>query len=200
MTIFKRRAVSCLPGNVKKNFILCYQLRNIPFCMFFYAGIAIFYSNHAISQGIPAASSKNAIYVDLASRGPVYSINYDRIFYRSAKFGYSFRVGLSLEKDAFSMPLGFSLITGSKAHHAEFALGFIPYIDHYKKSSNNLDISDKYIYINSTVGYRYQQSNSGLFIRVAAGPGVFLDPPSDDFWNMDPKLYAFGSLGIGISF
>ncbi len=200
MRVFKRREVTIFMMNLKKSVCRESRIKNISFCVLFYTGSLIFLSNQAICQGLPSGGLKNAIYIDLASRGPVYSINYDRIFFRSANTGYSFRVGLSLEKDAFSIPLGLSMITGSRAHHAEFSLGFIPYVDHYKKSSDNLDVSDKYVYINSTVGYRYQESKSRLFFRVAFGPGVLLDPPSEDFWNMDPKLYAFGSLGIGISF
>jgi hypothetical protein len=93
------------------------------------------------------------------------------------------------------------LIAGEGDHQAEFSLVLIPYIDYnHQLVGGNKDQSDKYLFINPGVGYRYQPKTTGLFLKVTIGPSVFLDPPSDDFWNMDPKLYAFGSLGLGMSF
>jgi len=145
--------------------------------------------------------AKNAVYVEGATRGPVYSINYDRIFRQGEKLAYSFRAGFSIYNNTVAFPVGVNFITGLNEHHAEFSFNVIPYIDYdvHLVGSNNTE-SDKYIYVNPSIGYRYQKKEGGVFLKAAVGPSVFLDPPSNDFWNMDPKLYAFGSIGLGISF
>jgi hypothetical protein len=161
--------------------------------LIFFAGITSAQNNNRLA--------KNAFYAELASRGPVYSINYDRIFRQGDKLAYSFSAGFSILNNAISFPLGIHFITGTGDHHAEFGISFIPYID-YKHDiigSDKTD-ADKYLYINPSVGYRYQKKITGLFFKAVVGPSIFLDPPSNDFWNMDPKLYAFGSIGLGISF
>jgi len=145
--------------------------------------------------------AKNAVYMEGATRGPVYSINYDRIFRQGEVLAYSFRAGFSIYDNTVSFPVGVNFITGLNEHHAEFSLSVIPYIDYnvHLVGSNETE-SDKYIFVNPAIGYRYQKAERGIFLKVAAGPSIFLDPPSNDFWNMDPKLYAFGSIGLGISF
>lgn len=145
--------------------------------------------------------AKNAVYAEGATRGPVYSINYDRIFRQGEKLAYSFRAGFSIYNNTVSFPVGINFITGMNEHHAEFSLTVIPYIDYdvHLVGSNNTE-SDKYIFVNPSIGYRYQKKEGGIFLKAAVGPSIFLDPPSNDFWNMDPKLYIFGSIGLGISF
>jgi hypothetical protein len=146
-------------------------------------------------------NAKNAVYAEGATRGPVYSINYDRMFRQGEKLANSFRVGFSIYNNTVSFPVGINFITGTNEHHAEFSLTVIPYIDYdvHLVGSNNSE-SDKYIFVNPSIGYRYQKKEGGIFLKASVGPSIFLDPPSNDFWNMDPKLYAFGSIGLGISF
>ena len=144
---------------------------------------------------------RNAVYVELSTRGPVYAVNYDRVFRQGDKLDYSFSAGFSIVRNAVAFPVGIHLITGDGDHHAGFSLTLIPYIDYnHQLVGGNKDQSDKYLYINPGLSYRYQPKTTSLFLKATIGPSVFLDPPSDDFWNMDPKLYAFGSLGVGISF
>jgi hypothetical protein len=147
------------------------------------------------------ATAKNAVYVEGATRGPVYSINYDRIFRQGEKLAYSFRVGFSIYNSTVSFPVGVNFITGLNENHAEFSFTVIPYIDYdvHLVGSTNTE-SDKYIFVNPAIGYRYQKAERGVFLKATVGPSIFLDPPSNDFWNMAPKLYAFGSIGLGISF
>ena len=154
--------------------------------------------NDLLSQSM----TKNAFYVEGATKGPVYTINYDRIFRQGEKLAYSFRAGFSIYDNTVSFPVGFNFITGLNEHHAEFSISIIPFIDYkaHPAGSNNGDQSDKYIYVNPAIGYRYQKTETGIFLKAAAGPSIFLDPPSNDFWNMDPKLYAFASFAVGISF
>ncbi|MEP7371804.1 MAG: hypothetical protein ABI675_00360 [Chitinophagaceae bacterium] len=164
------------------------------------ASIFLIGSNGSVSAQ-DRAIARNTVYIEGATRGPVYSINYDRIFRQGEKLAYSFRAGFSIYSNTVSFPVGINFITGQHKHHAEFSFTVVPYVDYdvHLIGSNHAE-SDKYIFVNPAIGYRYQKAGGGLFFKAAIGPSVFLDPPSNDFWNMDPKLYAFGSIGLGISF
>lgn len=186
------------PGLIKNKHVVSLRPGIFYFLCIFFTGSFTFFTCVAIGQ----EPARNAVYTELASRGPGYSINYDRIFRRGDKLDYSFSAGFSIAKNSVAFPVGIHFITGANDHHAEFGVTLIPYIDykHDLTGSSTKTESDKYLYINPGAGYRYQKSNTGLFFKATIGPSVFLDPPSDDFWNMDPKLYAFGSIGVGISF
>ena len=146
--------------------------------------------------------AQNAFYLETASKGPVYSLNYDRIVRQGEKLDYSIRVGFSIERNAFSFPVGFNVITGHHNHHAEFCVTAIPYFQYYpdEAAGNYSDKSDKYIYIHPNIGYRFQKPERSVFFKVAAGPSIALDPQAGVFWNMDPKVDFFGSVAAGISF
>ena len=147
-----------------------------------------------------AAISRNTLYADFASKDVYYSINLDHIFFRGNKLSYSYRAGVSILKDAYSFPVGIQCFTGANSSHAEFSLTLIPYVDHSAKSMNRLDNTDKFLYVEPGVGYRYQAPGGGLFFKAIFTPIILLDPPSNDFWNMDPKLFAGGNIGIGYTF
>jgi hypothetical protein len=198
MTLRKECSCAAQPGLIKTKRLVSLRPGLFYLLCIFFTGSFILFTCIAIGQG-PA---RNAVYTELASRGPGYSINYDRIFRQGDKLDYSFSAGFYIAKNSVAFPVGIHFITGTNEHHAEFGVTFIPYIDykHDLVGSSIKTESDKYLYINPGMGYRYQKSDTGLFFKATIGPSVFLDPPSDDFWNMDPKLYAFGSIGVGISF
>ena len=99
--------------------------------------------------------ARNTFYVEAATKGAVYSINYDRIFRQGEKMAYSYRIGFSIEKNSLSFPLGINMITGQHSHHAEFSLAIVPYIDKYQTFLSGDNKSDKYIYVIPAAGYRY---------------------------------------------
>lgn len=144
--------------------------------------------------------SRNTFYIDLSTRGAYYSVNYDRIFSVGKKLSYSYRIGFSVLENAIALPLGINLFTGKGNAHAEFSLTLMPYMDEYKSFLSSNDLSDKYLYIIPAAGYRYQKRGGGLFFKVALSPMIVLDPPSSNFWKMDPKVYAAGNIGVGWSF
>ena len=176
-------------------------MRSIQLKQLLLSGSFIFLLKTGVCQ--PATGdnfNRNSIYLELSSESPVYSINYDRIFHKGKKINYSYKIGFSVEPDAVSLPLGVNLITGKKTHHGEISLTIIPYLDHYKTFLNADDQSDKYLFIIPGLGYRYQKPEGKLFFKLVAGPFIFLDPPSNDFWNMNPKVYGSIQSGLGISF
>lgn len=145
-------------------------------------------------------SNKNSLFVDVSSAGPVYSLNFDRIFSGKTSIKYSYRVGFHLLNSDVGLPVGLSMLAGSNNHHAELGLTFIPYIKRFKYLFNEGSLSDKQIFIIPSIGYRFQKAGGGVFFRILVSPMVFLDPPSDDFWDMEPKIYGMAGIGAGWTF
>jgi len=142
---------------------------------------------------------RDAVYVEGATKGSYYSLNYDHIFYLGQKQKISYSIGFSLLKESISFPLGLHLF-GNKQHHPELSLYVNPFIKCYKTLFNNTNTSDKYLFITPTIGYRFQSSRSNFFFKVQAGPLLSLDPASDNFWRMEPKIYPYSSVALGLAF
>jgi hypothetical protein len=159
----------------------------------------IFFTNYLIAQS-STELNRNIVYVEGATKGAVYSINYERSFKFGEKLAWSYRIGGFVGKDAIALPLGINAIAGKNIHHAEVSLVAIPYVDHYHSLWNGKNSADKYLYVTTTIGYRYQKPGGRLYFKVAGGPLLFLDPPSADFWKMESKFYAFGSGCLGFCF
>ena len=160
--------------------------------------IISYYSSTATAQQPTLA--RNTIYAEATNKGAYYSINYDRVFRQGEKIASTYRVGFSILNNSIAFPLGINFLTGQQNDHIEFGLTIIPYIENYTKLFSAGNLSDKKFYIIPGAGYRFQKPGGGLFFKVIAAPIIFLDPPSDDFWKMDGKVYAGGSIGAGISF
>lgn len=166
--------------------------------LLFFTGII--FSHTCYSQQTAEKIARSTVYADFASKGAYYSVNYDRLFRRGEKLNWSYRVGFCLLNDVIAIPIGLQAFTGRDVHHAEFSLTVVPYVEKYTKLFSAGNLSDKKIYVIPGVGYRYQRPDGGIFFRIVAAPIIYLDPPSDDFWNMDPKVYAGITGGIGFSF
>lgn len=146
------------------------------------------------------AIARNAVYAEGTSHGAYYSINYDRIFRLGANFTNTYRIGFSLLNNAVALPVGLNFLKGDGFHHFEFGLTVVPYVENYQKLFQAGSLSDKKIYLIPGAGYRYQPPGGGFFFKAIVAPVIYLDPPSDNFWKMDGKVYAGGSVGAGISF
>lgn len=147
-----------------------------------------------------ATMARSTIYADFATRGAYYSLNYDRIFSQGEKFTKSYLVGFSVLKNAIAMPLGINFFTGHGASHAVFSITAVPYIETYKDLFSGNNLSDKKMYIIPGAGYRYQNTGGGFFFQAIVAPIIYLDPPSDNFWKMDGKVYPGITAGAGFSF
>ncbi len=153
-----------------------------------------------LAKSQDVAIARNTVYAEGSSHGAYYSINYDRIFRLGANFTNTYRVGFSLLNNAIALPIGLNFLKGDGFHHFEFGLTVVPYVENYQKLFSAGSLSDKKIYIIPGAGYRYQPPGGGLFFKAIVAPVIYLDPPSDNFWKMDGKVYAGGSVGAGISF
>ena len=173
-------------------------IQSITCCALLFA-VFLSYTSPVFAQTSSGVISRNTLYAGFDSKDVYYSINFDHVFH-TGKLNYSYRIGASILKDAFAIPLGIQAFTGAGSSHAEFSLTLIPYVDHSASFLGSKDKSDKYLYVEPGIGYRYQPPGGGLFFKAVVTPIIFLDPPSDDFWNMDPKLYGGGHIGIGYTF
>ncbi len=162
--------------------------------------LILLFSFVLLANSQDVAIARNTVYVEGTSHGAYYSINYDRIFRLGARFTNTYRVGFSLLHNAIALPVGLNFLKGDGFHHFEFGLTVVPYIDKYQKLFQPGNIADKQLYLIPGAGYRYQPPGGGFFFKAIAAPVIFLDPASDNFWRMDGKVYAGGSVGAGISF
>lgn len=167
--------------------------------IFFTAIVMLLSVQNTKAQSLPI-DARNTLYADFASRGAVYSVNYDRVFSQGKKISISFRAGISVLSNVVAVPLGIQFFTGKDASHIELSLTVEPYIEKYQDLFSGNNLSDKKMYIMPGTGYRYQQPGGGFFAKLVVGPIIYLDPPSNDFWNMDPVVYAGVTEGAGFSF
>lgn len=157
-------------------------------------------AQNIFAQSSKTIAAKNTFFAEAATQGPIYSINYDRIFREGNTFSKSYRIGFAVYKDVLALQMGINFITGKNQHHAELSFTAIPYIENASKLFTPGNLSDKKLYIIPGAGYRYQKPSGGFFFKVVAAPVLLLDPPSDNFWKMDPKIFAGVSVAAGYSF
>ena len=163
--------------------------------------IMLIYSNIVYGQQKDTTfTANNTFYADFTTKGAYYSVNYDHIFSQGQKLKWSYRIGFSILENAVAFPIGINAFTGKENSHLEFSLSIIPYIDNYQSFTSSNDLSDKYIYMVPGIGYRYQKPQGGFFFKALVSPTILLDPPSSNFWKMDPTLHFTTSFGLGYSF
>jgi hypothetical protein len=150
--------------------------------------------------GQDRSMAKNTFFAEYALEGPVYSINYNRIFIQSRTFNVDARAGFSFTNNKIAFPVGVGFFTGHNDHHAEFSFTATPLVEHKTVAYGNGSDNDKFIYLFPAAGYRFQRPAGGIFLKANAGPAIILDPAEGDFWNMDPKVKFSFSLGAGWSF
>lgn len=143
-------------------------------------------------------SNRNCLFFDVAVKGALYSINYERVFSPGSKLKKSYRVGAGIFNNTIALPLGISVFKGKPPHYLDASLLFTPVIEQYRSLFNGKNSSDKKAYIMPGVGYRYQPLSTKFFARITAGPVLLLDPPSDNFWHMKANWYAGLNIAAGI--
>jgi hypothetical protein len=148
--------------------------------------------------------SRNAIHLELAGPGVLYSVNFEHHF--TAKL--SLRAGLSiwsidsldlilLQIKNFkfrSFPVMVNYLIGKKSSHLELGLGIQPvfmkgefdvfyfiHADEQDKGSGILGLS--------TIGYRYQKDEGGLIFRIGVNPVISSD-----------GIYPAAGLSLGYGF
>jgi hypothetical protein len=146
------------------------------------------------------ALRKNIVFLEAGGKGPVYSINYERIFRQGRKLSYSYRIGFSILPEDISVPLAISAFTSPGRHHLEMSLGLTPDVHKYRTFLSGDNISDKYLYITPGIGYRYQKPGGRLMVSAGIAPLVFIDPPSDKNIPVESEFRPSAHLALGFCF
>ncbi|MGB3616877.1 MAG: hypothetical protein WBA12_02065 [Catalinimonas sp.] len=144
-----------------------------------------------------AQPPRHVVFAELGGAGPHYSLNYARMLRAGERLVWEGRLGATLEADAFSVPAGLQVYTAAAPHHLEVGLTGAPYVDRYRTFLAKNDRSDTYLYVSPSVGYRYQRAGGGLSVRIAFVPQVYMDPPSDNPFNVDPAWRPWAALSVG---
>ncbi len=148
-------------------------------------------------------TARNTVYVELAGKGAVYSLNYDRIF-RQGSLTWSLRAGAmywpqsTLAGSSLFVPIALNAFTGKRNHHLEFSLGqtlryFVGYRVEGQSVKGKLDYPLTFV----GIGYRYQKPGGGLFASVTALPSL---RPYRGVDGLRVDYLPWLGLGIGRSF
>jgi len=171
----------------------------VKICLFTLIALLIFVLKGTCSDSTHI-TAKNIVYVQLSGAGNSHSINFERVFSQGRTFNYSYSIGYSPAKKSVSIPISLNAFTTGSKHHFEMSLAVITHVEQHLYEKVKTDL-DKQLYIKPSIGYRYQQSTGGLFIRAGVGPQIFMDPPSYNVWDFTPKVIGLsGQVAVGFSF
>jgi hypothetical protein len=138
----------------------------------------------ASSKSFAQDTNKNAVFLELLGNGYYYSLNYEREFGRQ----FVFRIGGSLTKYTFIMPVTLGRFFGSGKHHFELAAGFdFANYDNDDGRENGLGLT-------GFIGYRFQKPDGKFLFRIGATPLYIFD--EDSLINFLPT----GGVSFGYRF
>lgn len=147
--------------------------------------------------------AKNTVFIELAGKGTVYSINYDRII-RQARVAWSLRAGVMYlpESKVFGsslfLPISINALTGKGNHHLELSLGqTLRFYPGYKVESQSVPGKTDYPLTFVGVGYRYQKPAGGLFASATLSPSF---RPYRGVTGLQAEFMPWAGFGIGHSF
>lgn len=135
---------------------------------------------------------RNSIYVEAFGQGLYNSFSFDRIYSLDKKIKTSFTAGItlipSLELAVLALPISYNYLFGQNNHHLELGIGITPmylrsgniqasigYYDENGESQSEEFIghsTDFYSYFTPKIGYRFQKSDGGIFMRATFTPPV----------------------------
>jgi hypothetical protein len=115
----------------------------------------------------------NSIYAEAFGQGFCYSLNYDRVLKTKSNIKHSVSIGLLYVPKVigfgdgvyFGIPISYNLLLGKKSHRFELGLGLTNML--VNPFFNN-GVSTYYMCLTPKVGYRFQKTNGGLFLKVTA--------------------------------
>lgn len=130
------------------------------------------------SQNDSIVIAKNAVYIEGVGIGGLGSINYERIFYTTAKFQLHGRIGISTINlndftDKFNPDLIFPIavnLTYGNQHNVEIGIGQT-YSNIVQAENGGVERNNS-LSANFNIGYRYQKSNGGILFRCGYTPFI----------------------------
>ena len=135
---------------------------------------------------------RNSIYFEAFGQGLYNSFSFDRLYNVDKKIKTSFSAGLTIiphpELFVLGVPVSYNYLFGQKNHHLELGIGFTAmylrqgriiasegYIDNNGlPQTNNFEgySNDFYSFFTPKIGYRFQKTNGGLFLRLTLTPPI----------------------------
>ena len=135
---------------------------------------------------------RNSIYFEAFGQGLYNSFSFDRLYNVDKKIKTSFSAGLTIiphpELFVLGVPVSYNYLFGQKSHHLELGIGFTAmylrqgrisasegYIDNNGLSQTNDFVghsNDFYSFITPKIGYRFQKSSGGIFLRLTLTPPI----------------------------
>lgn len=129
---------------------------------------------------------RDAVYIELAGAGGLYSLNFDYRITREA----GFRVGLTSWSDLTGLPVTANYLINWHAHHIEIGIGGIVGLATLGgQSFVSGGQSTPQVIGTGTIGYRYQPDDGGFVFRIDYTP--FLQPKLFYSWAGVSFGYAF---------
>ncbi len=144
---------------------------------------------------------KNAVYLELAGNGGLYSVNYERAF--SPKFmlraGFASWSSTELfgESTITTIPVMVNTLFGTGNHRIEGGLGLVLGTEKYKGDGSFFggdNSKDNILPLTGTAGYRYQKSFGGLIFRAGLTP--FLNLKDSEY----PDFNFSAGASVGYAF
>ena len=131
-------------------------------------------AGNASAQSRALPSAPNAVYLELAGNGLLYSLNYDRLLTRNiaARVGF---MGLGAATDSVSggvvaAPLMVSYLFGEGNSHFETGLGVMLAAGAIDEVGEMQDEGFSGAIGTATLGYRYQRPGGGFLFRIGVTP------------------------------
>ncbi len=153
-------------------------------------------SNLAFSQ----SKYKNGVFLELGGASALYSINYERQFYK----GFTGRIGLAYISNTVTVPVLFGKVFGSKNHHLEISAG-ATYLNYRTQHYDYLNVlyreeTNNGIMLTAFAGYRYQKPDKRFFFRIGFTP-IWRRFYSEDKYDDEPTNFIpWGGMSVGYRF
>jgi len=173
---------------------------------------------------ISNCQKSNTIYLEIGGRSFYGALTYDKLIKRVGNSNLGFSVGFMAIPTYFlqswAVPTSFNFITGAdKSYHLELGIGLTYHLMRQLQESSSKENSfeNKHLlYLNSTIGYRYQRKDGGLFLKANLNimSGIYGQVDIDgnttiseyysgwfkSTWLHQRPVMAWGGIGVGYTF
>ena len=170
--------------------------------------ISLLANGQNLADTIPIC--KNVISVEIAgSSCDIISIHYDRILKKTTNYFYTIDIGMGympyLKSNKTNQVFGTSIAIDwnnklYKKNHISGGIG-LAYSDGFFQYGfpNEIKKSHKAVYSSLRIGYKFQKTTKGLFIKIMATP-IFKIYEFTDLPSSAPSIFPLIGIGIGYSF
>lgn len=150
--------------------------------------------------------AKNAVYLELAGNGGLYSVNYERslsqtINVRIGFASWSAEQDIGGEETFLTIPILLNSLIGAGNHKLEVGAGVMFGSQKYESDETlalRQNSKESIFNLTGVVGYRYQKPAGGILFRAGLTPFLDLSSAEDPF--PDSGLNISGGVSVGYAF